>query len=103
MIRRTQSKRDGNHKEIVKAFRDSGCTVLDLASVGGGCPDLLVGYGGRNILVEVKDGSKPPSARKLTPDQVVFCDSWRGGCVYVVEDIDGVVNLLLPVISLGEK
>lgn len=45
-------------------------------------PDLLVGYQGRNYLLEIKDGGKVPSARKLTPDQVAWHDAWRGAvCV----------------------
>jgi hypothetical protein len=41
-------------------------------------PDLLIGWRGKNLLVEVKDGSKPPSDRKLTPDQVKWHEAWRG-------------------------
>jgi len=29
-------------------------------------------------VLEVKDGNKPPSERKLTPDQVKWHESWRG-------------------------
>lgn len=86
------AKRDRNHAEIVKRFRDLGCSVLDLGSVGGGCPDILVGYGGINALVEIKDGSKPPSARTLTSDQVDFFASWRGD-VIVVATLDDVKRL----------
>lgn len=45
---------DQNHAEIVHALRDVGCSVLSLASLGRGAPDLLCGYKGRNVLLEVK-------------------------------------------------
>jgi hypothetical protein len=51
------------------------------------CGDLLVGYRGQNLMIEVKDGGKPPSARKLTSDQVDWHDAWRGQ-VIVVKDVD---------------
>lgn len=51
---RRAAKVDGNHKEIVEEFRRLRCSVVSLAAVGGGVPDLLVGFGGRNFLVEVK-------------------------------------------------
>jgi hypothetical protein len=54
-----------------------------LHAVGEGCPDLLVGYKGLNLLLEVKDGSKPPSAQKLTPQQEVWHRDWRGHRVVV--------------------
>jgi len=75
---RRAAKVDANQPEIVAALRKAGCTVEHLHAVGAGCPDLLVGYRGHNYLVEVKDGAKPPSARKLTPDQVKWHGSWRG-------------------------
>ena len=75
---RRAAKTDANQGEIVQALRDVGCTVQSLAPVGDGVPDLLVGYRGVNLLLEVKDGNKPPSARKLTPDQEKFHATWRG-------------------------
>jgi len=69
---------DANQKAIVAALRTVGCSVLPLHAVGKGCPDLLVGWGGFNLLMEVKDGKKPPSARALTQDQVDFHRDWRG-------------------------
>lgn len=41
-------------------------------------PDLLVGTRDRNVLLECKDGTKPPSARKLTPAQEAWHKAWRG-------------------------
>jgi hypothetical protein len=59
---------DANQPEIVKAFRQLGCEVAITSNLGHGFPDLIVGKPKRQkvVLVEVKDGSKPPSARKLT-------------------------------------
>jgi hypothetical protein len=74
---------DDNHVEIVEALRGAGCSVQSLASVGKGVPDLLVGFRGRNTLLEVKDGSKKPSARKLTPDEQVWQSKWSGQVVTV--------------------
>ena len=72
---------------MVKALRAIGCTVLDLSPVGDGCPDLLAGYHGRNVLLEVKDGDKSPSRRALTPEQQTFHASWRGQ-VCIVTSVD---------------
>ena len=52
------AKVDKNQTEIVEAFRKLGFSVQHLHTVGGGVPDLLVGRGGINLLVEVKDGGK---------------------------------------------
>ena len=90
---RRAAKVDANQKIVVKAFRDLGCTVQHLHAVGSGCPDLLVGIMGINLLVEVKDGDKPPSARKLTKDQVKWHGSWLGQkCI--VKSVDEVIELV---------
>ena len=75
---RRAAKTDANQSAIVDALRTVGCSVLPLHAVGQGCPDILCGFQGRNVLIEIKDGAKPPSARKLTPDQVDFHALWRG-------------------------
>ena len=59
--------------------------------VGSGCPDLLVGYqseslGRVNVLMELKDGSLPPSRKRLTPDEAAWHASWQGS-VLVIEDV----------------
>ena len=53
---RRAAKIDANHGDIVEALRGIGCSVLSLAPLGKGAPDLLVGYWGRNTILEVKDG-----------------------------------------------
>lgn len=92
------AKIDANQNEIVSALRKIGCTVQILSSVGKGCPDILVGIpfnraGGLNLLMEIKDGSKPPSAQKLTPDQVDWHQKWKGNVV-VARDIEEAVALV---------
>ena len=91
---RRAAKVDANQREVVKALRKAGATVQHLHAVGAGCPDLLVGYKGGNHLVEVKDGHKPPSARKLTPDQVVWHRDWRGSPVHVVKSVTEALAVL---------
>jgi len=91
---RKYGKTDANHTKIVKALRQAGCSVQSLASIGGGCPDLLVccwpvvlGSTCTNYLFEIKDGSKPPSARRLTQDEKEWQARWRGP-VYTVTSVE---------------
>lgn len=90
---RIAAKIDDNQREIVNACRQVGATVQSLASCGKGVPDLLIGWHGNNILLEVKDGSKPPSQRKLTDDQVRWHSKWSGK-VYIVESVKDALNAL---------
>jgi hypothetical protein len=75
---RVAAKADDNQAETVRALRRVGASVQTLHRVGCGCPDLLVGYRGRNFLLEIKDGRKSPSRRALTKDQELFHALWRG-------------------------
>lgn len=85
------AKVDRNQAEIVKALRQMGCSVQPLSMVGKGCPDLLVGFRGRNHLLEVKDGEKCKSARSLTDDQELWHAIWSG-TVVVVNSVDAAVK-----------
>jgi len=62
---------DSNQTELVKYFRAWGCSVLIIADLKN-CCDLVVSKHGRSIFVEVKDGAKPKSARKLTSGEEMF-------------------------------
>lgn len=88
------AKVDRNQPEIVAALRKVGAQVTCTSTIGQGFPDLVVAFRGRNILMEVKDGSKPPSARQLTPDQKVFHAEWSGE-LHVVESIEQAIGVLL--------
>ena len=84
---------DANHSQIVSTFRRCGFSVLDLSRVGCGCPDICLAKHGKTMLVEIKDGSKPPSARQLTPDEFRFHASW-GGKVIIINSVDEALLLV---------
>lgn len=100
-------KIDANQNEIVEKLRELGATVQILSQVGQGCPDILVGVNGYNFLVEIKDGNKVKSARKLTNDQIRWHQKWRGN-VFIIDNINAVyeffdiANKFLPLKSKPE-
>ena len=85
---RKRGRTDRTQAAIVQALRRVGASVLVLSNVGDGCPDLLCGWQGHSLLLEVKDGLKRPSQRRLTTDQQAFVETWRGGPVRVVQSVD---------------
>jgi len=94
---------DNNQHDIVAALRAVGCSVQSLAAVGQGVPDLLVfaprrGLLGSLVLIEVKDGAKPPSARRRTDAQLIWHADWKGP-VYLVNSVDealAIVDAIKP-------
>ncbi len=79
---RRKARTDDNQQQIVDALRKAGATVASLHQAGGGIPDLLVGFRGKNSLIEIK-GKKG----KLTKAQIEFFAKWRGKA-YVCRTID---------------
>lgn len=96
---RRAHKTDANQKTIIQAMRVAGATVHSLAGLGMGLPDVLVGYKGNTILMEVKDGDKVPSKQRLTSYQVTFMSNWTGGPVAVVNDVDSALRVLRMVVQ----
>ena len=90
---RRNARIDSNQNEIVKAFRKLGASVL-ITSQLKNCFDILVGYKGINYIVEIKDGNKPPSQRKLTEGEQNFADNWRGGKYYIIESVEQAIKLI---------
>jgi hypothetical protein len=70
-------KVDANQPDIVQTFRAMGCEVWITSEIGRGAPDLVIRKGSQVRLIEVKDGLKAPSARKLTPDEQEFQTKWE--------------------------
>lgn len=80
---RRAAKVDANQSKIIDVFRKMGASVALTHQVAGGFPDIVVGitsWSGKkfNLLIEIKDGSRPPSQRRLTADQITFHDAWKG-------------------------
>jgi hypothetical protein len=84
---------DGNQNAIVAALRKCGASVLILSEVGKGCPDILVGYGGQNLVMEIKDDQQPKSGQKLTPAEEKWHNDWRGQKA-IVHNVQESINLL---------
>jgi len=99
---RRAARVDANHSEIVQGLRKAGCSVLDLSRVGQGCPDICVGFGGINLLMEIKDGAKSPSARKLTADEVKFHRGWSGA-VTVVNSLEDAIKQINAALEVSQK
>jgi len=107
---RRRARTDGNHAEIVEALRARGWRVGSLAALGRGWPDLLITRGriryefgpwvngsrlqgqipAQAMLIEIKDGSKPPSAQKLTAAEAKFHEQWP---VIVIRSVEDALNL----------
>ena len=90
---RRAARVDENQGLIVKALRACGATVR-IITQGDGIPDLLVGYRGHTILMVVKDGNKPPSARQLTTAEQIFFDQWTGGKLFIVNSVEEALEVL---------
>jgi hypothetical protein len=80
------ARQDSNHAEIRQVFVDAGLSTLDLHQLKGAC-DLLVGGLGVNILLEIKDGTKPPSKRQLSEKERDFHARWLGP-LFIVETVE---------------
>ena len=85
---RRNARIDKNHPEVVEAFRKLGCSVLSLAPLGRGIPDLLVAIGGVTWLIEIK--SKKGKENDL---QLEWAENWKGARA-VVRDTQGVETVV---------
>ncbi len=77
---------DANQDQIVSALRAAGAYVWII-----GLPvDLLVGYKGKTILVEVKNGSK----KRLTKLQADFFENWSGSTLVRIDSPESALRML---------
>jgi len=89
---RRAARRDAGEQDIIKAMREAGAYVRAINDEG--LFDLLVSYRGETLMIEVKDGSKPPSARRLTDAEQKFHDEWPGSDLYIVNSVEEAIALL---------
>jgi len=83
-------KIDSNQKQIVKRLREiPGVSIVSIASVGNGTPDIIVGYKNFNYLIELKSSS----ISKLTEQEIKFIKDWKGN-VAVCYNFDQVLQVI---------
>ena len=90
---RKHAKKDRNHAEIIAALRAAGASVADTAALGSGFPDIVVGFRGKNHLMEIKDGFLCKSRKLLTDDEKNFVTFWRGK-YSVVENVNQALKVI---------
>ena len=83
-------RKDKNQGDIVDALRKVGATVRVMHDP----LDLIVGFRGRNFLLECKQEKKKGWASELTPAQIKFCNEWQGqhAIVYTAEEAIAVIT-----------
>lgn len=84
---RRNAKKDVNQTEIVNQLRDiPGVSVAITHRLGGGFPDIVIGYKNHNLLVELKS-----EGGKLNEAEEKFSDSWRGA-YRIAFDVDPIIQ-----------
>lgn len=92
---RRAARVDNTQADIVKALRMAAMTVQPLHTIGKGVPDLLVGWRGRNVLLELKTGNA-----RLTADETGWHEKWAGQ-VATVSTPDDAVDAVLRACGTG--
>ena len=83
---RRAARIDANQDQVIAALRAAGAYVWII-----GLPvDLLVGYKGHTMLMEIKDGPK----KRLTALQEAFFAKWIGGTLVRVDGPDAALRAL---------
>jgi len=85
-------KPDANQADIISALEKVGALVEDMSLMGGGFPDLVVGYKRCLFLLEVKT-----LHGKLNSLQKPFHKKWMGYNIHVVRSVQDA----LAVIGVG--
>lgn len=86
---------DRNHAEVKAEYLAHNWEVEDLSHIGHGVPDLFCRRGDDCHFAEVKDGEKPPSARKLTAAERFWHEILKraGIAVKVIERVEQIAEL----------
>ena len=83
-----KKKVDSNQAQIIADLKKIGVSVLNLSRVGGGCPDILVGWQGKNILIEIKTAKG-----NLNDSQIEFFKEWKGP-KFVCKSINEIIEII---------
>ena len=91
---RRKAKRDVNEGGIVDGLRGIGASVNRINEED--LPDLLVGFRGKNYLIEIKAPPGPRggvSGRTLTTGQLKWAMDWRGQ-IDMARDLDEALRII---------
>lgn len=91
---RRAARTDDNQGATVDYLRSIGWSVFVTSALGGGFPDLVCARPGLCCLVELKDGSKPASKRRLTPAEQRFAEEFTGPYIVALGPEDAERQLL---------
>lgn len=91
------ASKDANKDQVVALMQKLGIATLDLKEPA----DLLIAKRFITVVVEIKDGEKDPSKRRLTTNERKFYDRWPG--LYAVVENDQDVLDLHDSMALGLK
>jgi hypothetical protein len=80
--------KDANQDEIVKGLRAAGATVIITTHIGHGFPDLLCGWNGRNVLLEIKNPATAYGRRGAKLNQLTWAEQWEGEKPVVVFSLE---------------
>ena len=85
-------RKDRNHNEIAEAFERFGFSTHDVSALPDFCDLVIYRPLNGTILVEIKDGTKPPSRRSLRASQIALAQQFPVVVIYSVEDVIALAN-----------
>jgi len=88
------AKKDANHDEVVQALERAGASVIDMSHVGRGFPDLICGFRGITLLMEIKNPKTAYGRRGFNVNQRRWQENWRGGPVALVDSAEAALRAL---------
>lgn len=86
-LSRHVKRKDGNHAEIVKELRGVGAFVVDMSSLGDGCPDILAAFGGQWHVIEIKNPATAYGRAGLSASQQAAATMAGSAPVHVVSSV----------------
>lgn len=91
--------RDANEREIQQALENLGALVIPIRARQAGIPDLIAGFNGKFVLIEVKDG-KGGRVSKAQREFHALCE-YRGLPCYLVRSVPDAIRIVQELGSLG--
>ncbi len=80
---------DANQALIINELKACGFSVRDVHEVPEAL-DVIAGFMGFDVRIEIKDGKKPPSQQKLTEAEATEIATWRGRPIEIVRSVSDV-------------